>query len=47
MTPALDAAVIAAEGVDTGASPIVWGIGAFVLLMLMLAITLAFGRGRG
>ncbi|MBA3606201.1 MAG: hypothetical protein H0W46_09575 [Acidimicrobiia bacterium] len=47
MNPVWDVAVIGAEGVDTGASPIVWGVGAFVLLMLMLAITLAFGRGRG
>lgn len=53
MTPAWDlsvttsAALVAAEHVDIGAPPIVWGVGAFVLLMAMLAITLAFGRGRG
>lgn len=53
MTPAWEstlttsAALRAAEHVDTGAPPIVWGVAAFVLLLAMLAITLAFGRGRG
>ena len=31
---------------DIGAPPILYGLGAFVLLMVLLAVTLAFGKGR-
>lgn len=41
------AAVSAAEGVDTGAPPIVWGGGVLLIFMILLAITLSFGKGRG
>jgi hypothetical protein len=34
------------EQIDTGAPPIVWGISAFAILMILLLGTLAFGRGR-
>jgi len=34
------------EHVDIGAPAFVWGIGAFVILMLLLLGTLAFGKGR-
>ena len=42
------ATVIAAEtgGEEGGVSPAVWGIGTFVTFMVLLLITLAFGRGR-
>jgi hypothetical protein len=39
--------VVAAETEGhSGAHPLVWGGGAFVILMLLLLGTLAFGRGR-
>jgi len=47
MSAAWATVISAAEGVDTGAPPIVWGIGAMVIFMIMLAITLSFGKGRG
>ena len=34
------------EHVDIGAPALVWGIGAFAILMLLLLGTLAFGKGR-
>jgi len=42
-----DTALIAAEGVDIGAPPIMWGVGTLVFFMVLLAMTLAFGKGRG
>ena len=42
-----NAAVAAAEGAEPAGNPLVWGVGAFVIFMVMLAITLALGRGRG
>ena len=47
MPAALISVVVAAEGIDTGAPPVVWGVGVFVVFMIMLAMTLAFGKGRG
>ena len=35
-----------AEEVDIGAPAIVWGIGAFAILMVLLLGTLVFGKGR-
>ena len=34
------------EQVDIGAPPLVWGISAFAILMLLLLATLVFGKGR-
>lgn len=47
MTAVLAAAASAAETVDTGVPPIVWGISTLVFFMALLAMTLAFGKGRG
>jgi len=47
MTAVLLGAASTSEGVDTGAPPIVWGLGVLLLFMLLLAMTLAFGKGRG
>jgi len=41
------ATVIAAEtGGEGGVSPVVWGISTFAIFVVLLLITLAFGRGR-
>jgi hypothetical protein len=43
------AAVLAAESEqhrDIPATPVVWGVVAFSILMLLLLCVLAFGRGR-
>ena len=34
------------ERIEIGASPLVWGISAFAILMFLLLGTLAFGKGR-
>jgi hypothetical protein len=46
MTAAWATAISAAETVETETSPIAWGVGTLVVFMLLLAMTLAFGRGR-
>lgn len=53
MTDVLSAAAVSiatAAGTEehnaTIVPPLVWGIGAFVIFMVLLAATLAFGRGR-
>jgi hypothetical protein len=42
----LMAAATQTEEVDLGAPAIVWGIGAFAILMVLLLGTLVFGKGR-
>lgn len=39
-------AVETEERIDTAAPPLVWGIGAFAILLLLLLGTLVFGKGR-
>lgn len=34
------------EQIDIGAPPLVWGIAAFAILLLLLLGTLVFGKGR-
>ena len=40
-------AAAATEGLDTGAPPYMWGIGTLIIFLLLLWMTLAFGKGRG
>jgi len=39
-------AVEAEERIDTGAPPLVWGVAAFAILLLLLLATMVFGKGR-
>ena len=43
----MTATVLAGDAAqEAGVPPIVWGLGVLAVLMLLLIITLAFGKGR-
>lgn len=46
MTAVLASAVSAAESVERETYPIAWGVGTLVVFMVLLAMTLSFGKGR-